>query len=97
MSAVRYSMPAAHPCLPGHFPGRPLVPGVVLLDAVFRAVAEAGHGPVQRLRHAKFLSPVGPGQSVEILLARPALNRISFRCVLDGTLVLSGEAELATP
>ena len=45
-----------HPCLPGHFPGRPLVPGVVLLDRVLAAI-EAAHGPTGPLRlpQVKFL------------------------------------------
>ena len=30
-----------HPSLPGHFPGRPLVPGVVLLDRVLEAIEAA--------------------------------------------------------
>lgn len=97
MSMSRYSMPATHPCLAGHFPSRPLVPGVVLLDAVFQAVAAAGHGAVARLRHAKFIAPVGPEQPVEIALTQPGPGRIAFRCLCGGSLALSGEVELAPP
>ncbi len=92
-----FSLPADHPCLPGHFPGRPLVPGVVLLDAVFQAVGEAGHGRVTRLRHAKFRAPVGPGVSVEIGLQLLAPGRVGFRCQEGGTLVLAGEVEVMPP
>jgi len=31
---------ADHPSLPGHFPDRPLVPGVVILDEVLTALVE---------------------------------------------------------
>ena len=37
------SVPAQHPSLAGHFPGNPIVPGVVLLDEVI-AAAEAWLG-----------------------------------------------------
>lgn len=88
-----WSMPPDHPCLAGHFPGRPLAPGVTVLDAVFQAIGAAGHGTVSRLRNAKFLAPVLPGRPVEILLSSPAPGRVAFRCLCDGVAVLAGEAE----
>jgi 3-hydroxyacyl-[acyl-carrier-protein] dehydratase len=91
-----FSLPADHPCFAGHFPGRPLVPGVALLDAVFQAVAEGGHGTVARLRHTKFRAPVGPGVAMDIILQAVAPGRIAFRCECGGALALSGEVEVAS-
>jgi 3-hydroxymyristoyl/3-hydroxydecanoyl-(acyl carrier protein) dehydratase len=54
----------SHPALPGHFPGRPIVPGVVLLDHV---VASA-EGWLQQsvrvtaIKQVKFLAPLLPQQ-----------------------------------
>ncbi len=93
MSTAPWSMPPNHPCLAGHFPGRPLAPGVTVLDAVFQAIEAAGYGAVLRLRHAKFLAPVLPGQAVEIALTVPAPGRVGFRCLCAGVPVLTGEAE----
>ena len=56
-----------HPSLPGHFPGRPVVPGVVVLDRVLAAL-ERAHGPLPPLRlpQAKFLQPLLPGEAARI-------------------------------
>ena len=62
---MHFSIPADHPCLPGHFPGHPLVPGVVVLEQVLLAAA-AEHGQALshlRLPQVKFLAPLCPGRA----------------------------------
>jgi 3-hydroxyacyl-[acyl-carrier-protein] dehydratase len=59
---------ADHPCLPGHFPGQPLVPGVVMLERVAHAV-RVNHGlRMTRIVEAKFLAPLRPGETARIAL-----------------------------
>lgn len=86
-----FAIPADHPCLPGHFPGRPLVPGVVLLERVIEAV-EAAHGPLAGLRlpQAKFLQPLLPGEQAQVELDGIA-PRWRFRVLRGDTLLAAGE------
>ena len=88
-SGGRFAVPSDHPSLPGHFPARPVVPGVVLLDAVF---ALAAARPVKLLR-AKFAAPVGPGEEVEVVFQERADDRLGFTCRCRGAVVLTGEFE----
>jgi 3-hydroxymyristoyl/3-hydroxydecanoyl-(acyl carrier protein) dehydratase len=83
---------ATHPALPGHFPGDPVVPGVVLLDAVADALARDGGGALRRLASVKFLAPLRPGQAAELVLLREG-TRLRFRIERDGAPVLAGEGE----
>jgi 3-hydroxyacyl-[acyl-carrier-protein] dehydratase len=58
-----------HPALAGHFPDRPVLPGVALLAEVLEAAAadprlSAAVGAAPRLGVVKFLSPVEPGASL---------------------------------
>ena len=59
---------ADHPAFEGHFPGRPVVPAVVLLAEVLAAVAAAtGRAtPQWTVASAKFLAPVLPGVALEL-------------------------------
>jgi 3-hydroxymyristoyl/3-hydroxydecanoyl-(acyl carrier protein) dehydratase len=87
---MSFTVPSDHPCLPGHFPGRPLVPGVVLLDAVVAAI-EAGHGPQGPLRlpQVKFMQPLLPGQAARVELEGGA-PRWRFRVLREeGDLLLA--------
>jgi 3-hydroxymyristoyl/3-hydroxydecanoyl-(acyl carrier protein) dehydratase len=86
-----FVVPHDHPSLPGHFPGRPVVPGVVVLDHVLQAV-EAAHGargPL-RLPQVKFLQPLRPGQPARVELDGTA-PRWRFRVRRGEELLVSGE------
>ena len=99
---VALAIAADHPAFAGHFPGRPLLPGVALLSEVLEAVlAEpslaAAIGPAPRLSAVKFLAPIGPGATLTIrFMATPTALRFE---VEDGTrLAASGAFEcLAAP
>lgn len=59
-------IPADHPALAGHFPGNPLVPGVVLLDALLARIRERRPGGIRSLSSVKFLAPVRPEESIRL-------------------------------
>jgi len=91
-----FLVPASHPALPGHFPGQPVVPGVVLLDAVI-AAAERLPGPalqIEALTSAKFMSPLLPDQSAWIELIRSEA-RLTFSIRLEARELAIGEFRLA--
>ncbi len=88
-----FTVPAAHPSLPGHFPGRPIVPGVVLLDeaAALILAAEPGRA-VAGFPAVRFVHPVRPEQTVDVSWAAG-----TFSCSVAGQTVLSGTLTLAAP
>lgn len=65
-----WAVPADHPAFAGHFPGRPIVPGVVLLDQALRFAEQGLARPPAgwQIGNAKFLSPVGPGEVLRFVL-----------------------------
>ncbi len=78
LSPLRFEIADDHPCLPGHFPGQPVVPGVVVLDRVFAAIEAALEAAAQtqnattpsrvRLPQVKFVQPLLPQQPARIEL-----------------------------
>ena len=66
----------------GHFPGNPIIPGVILLDEVLHAVAGAGGVERWIIRSAKFLQPVRPGEAIMIQWEPDLEGQIRFECRL---------------
>lgn len=91
LRAMQFSIPHDHPSLPGHFPGRPIVPGVVLLEQVIAAI-EHRHGALGPLRlpQVKFLQPLLPGELATIALEGDA-PRWRFRVLRGDVVLASGE------
>jgi 3-hydroxymyristoyl/3-hydroxydecanoyl-(acyl carrier protein) dehydratase len=81
----RGTIPAGHPALPGHFPGDPIVPGVVLLDQVLGALP-----PTMSIPWAKFHAPLRPGEEFVIRIEQ---NKFSVR--RGDTLIASGSFQLS--
>jgi 3-hydroxymyristoyl/3-hydroxydecanoyl-(acyl carrier protein) dehydratase len=81
-----------HPAFPGHFPGFPVLPGAVLLDAALTVISDAHRLDLTQWQvAAKFLEPVRPGDPLTLeFSAMTAPLRFSIRrtecCVVTGTL-----------
>lgn len=93
----RYRVRGDESFLAGHFPGRPLMPGVILVEAIAQlggvaAQSDPEHGAVDGLlltgiRGAKILGAAEPGETLEI--------RVEVEGRLGGMIQVSGEIESA--
>lgn len=94
---------ANEPYFPGHFPGRPIMPGVLILEAMAQAAGilvfrTLGTKPDEKsvyyyagIDNARFKKPVLPGDRLEIEVSIDASKRgvWKFSCVarVDGAVV----------
>jgi 3-hydroxymyristoyl/3-hydroxydecanoyl-(acyl carrier protein) dehydratase len=97
---IRVLVDAFHPGFEGHFPGDPLLPGVVQIGFVVDALASRfGATPlISAIPALRFRRVVRPGDELEILLSEPdaqATVRFEVRCA--GELVSDGRLVVARP
>lgn len=95
---------ADHPVFAGHFPGRPIVPGALLLDEVLHVALQAsrvsqgafanGKADEPKVRcqiaSVKFLSPVQPGEALLICCMGGANRPTRFDITCQGRQVATG-------
>ncbi|MDP2408578.1 MAG: hypothetical protein U1D36_11915 [Hydrogenophaga sp.] len=94
-----WRVPSDHPAFAGHFPGHPIVPGVVLLDrALLLAQAQWGlPGGAWQVAQAKFLSPCGPDDALVFTLQDGVRSGLSFMVRCGDRDVASGSLQPWTP
>ncbi len=90
-------VPADHPCLAGHFPGRPILPAVLLLEKAAAAVAALEPDLcVTGVSEAKFVRPGLPDQPLAIHLGALRAGRVAFE-IRTGTAMLAYRRLTAEP
>ncbi|MDH3287961.1 MAG: hypothetical protein OEP48_09610 [Betaproteobacteria bacterium] len=92
---VRDFVDPAHPALAGHFPGNPIVPGVLLLGRVLRAVGATLGAAVNAIPTARFHAVLRPGEAFDIELERGAGATVKFRVLRAETLIAAGALGLS--
>ncbi len=83
---------AEHPAYAGHFPGQPILPGVVILAEVLGAVAVATGVATDRwtISSAKFRQPAVPGTALMLVHERTASGDVRFDVLAGTSVVASG-------
>jgi 3-hydroxyacyl-[acyl-carrier-protein] dehydratase len=87
----RFVIDHLHPALPGHFPGRPVVPGVVILDQVLTLLVGAVgiDSSWLDMPQVKFAEPLLPGESAQVEIIVDA-DRAKFRVLRDEVVIANG-------
>lgn len=91
--AASFEVNRQHPAFAGHFPGRPILPGVALLAEVMERWLAQWPQALQakwNFDAVKFLAPVGPGARLT-LVVRARTRGHAFEVTHGATLVASGQ------
>jgi 3-hydroxyacyl-[acyl-carrier-protein] dehydratase len=90
------SVAADHPALPGHFPGRPIVPGVVILDLLVEEWRRRRpDAPVRGLRKMKFVAMLAPDQEFSVGWGEIRDGKVTFTVESGGKSLAAGQFVLA--
>lgn len=85
-----------HPALAGHFPGHPVVPGVLILDEVMNAIQAGSPNTIVGIPRVKFLSPLRPGEPLCIRIEPAEKGRVAFTCTAGVQRLAVGVMEIGT-
>ena len=87
-------IPVAHPAIPGHFPGYPIVPGVLILDQMLMTTQQMSGLQVARFEHVKFLSLLRPDERSQVVCdvdGEHAMFQITLQRQATNVILASGK------
>lgn len=89
---VRRCISPDHPCLAGHFPGHPVVPGVVLMTELLQAIEQRFDWPANpvTVTSVKFLRFLFPGEPFTLVLEPLPERRLSFVVMREDVRIAEG-------
>ena len=98
-NATHWSVPQDHPAFAGHFPGTPILPGVLLLDTALQAIANATGITLEHceISAVKFLSPANPGDELVIQHEITGSGAIRFDIMAGSRKIASGSIRPRAP
>lgn len=98
-NSTQWIVPLDHPAFAGHFPGTPILPGVVLLDTVLQIIAREYGIKLDscEISSAKFLSPANPGDALLIQHSVLPSGSIHFDITAGMRKIASGNITARSP
>ena len=98
-NTTHWTVPVDHPAFAGHFPGTPILPGVILLDTVIHSIAAATGIALDlcEISSVKFLSPANPGNELAIHHTIMANGTIRFDIEVGMRKIASGSILMRSP
>jgi 3-hydroxyacyl-[acyl-carrier-protein] dehydratase len=96
---THWTVPPDHPAFAGHFPGTPILPGVVLLDVALQIIAKTRGIALDlcEISAVKFLSPAGPGDELLIQHSVSVSGTIRFDVAAGIRKIASGSIVPGSP
>ncbi len=101
----RVTVPTDHPAFPGHFPGYPILPGVLILERILSLAASKIEKSLIgcSLANIKFVAPVLPGDTLDLQLQAASDFDYRFSVSIEqsdglpAVLSCTGQLRLAKP
>ena len=95
MISFDFSVAKSHPCLAGHFPGNPVVPGVIIIDEVMSGLLLIK--PVIKIINipsVKFLKILKPDEMVTVTVTEKKSDLLQFICSINDSKIASGQIRI---
>jgi len=93
---VALTVPDGGPLFEGHFPGRPILPGVAALAMICDAISPRG-ASVRWIRSVRFRDLIAPGTVLDVSTSDGGDSLVRFEATREGKVVVNGTVAFGEP